>query len=59
MDTESIVKSEGEFVLLQLPRGLLLFTREEFSRAMRRGESVVRNREKLPQEPKRKRVALS
>jgi hypothetical protein len=42
------VRYEGEFVLVATADGLLCFTHEEWSRAMKRGASILRNRAVQP-----------
>jgi hypothetical protein len=42
---EATIRHEGNFVLVETADGLLLFTEEEWSQAMRRGDSILRNRQ--------------
>ncbi len=44
----SVIVHEGGFVEVEIDQGLLVLTEQEYKKALKRGEPVLRNRQRTP-----------
>ena len=55
---QNIIFHKGDLVEVKIPKSTLVFTMVEWTRAIKRGKSVLRNRQAQKREEKRIQIAV-